>query len=85
MYIYVRIKTNKGLQMTTSIKYTLTSEQKAVIIKLQEIQAIEENNNFANGDAWNNAQDMITDIELTAQQNALSKYANYTSIELNCD
>ena len=71
--------------MTTSKGYTLTADQNAVVIKLKEIMEIEENNNFANGDAWNNASDMLGEIEATARQNHLDKYSFPTSVPTNQD
>ena len=71
--------------MTTSKGYPLTADQNAVVIKLKEIMEIEENNNFANGDVWDNASDMLDEIEATARQNDLDKYSFPTSVPTNQD
>ena len=42
----------------------LTEQQKIMIAELEKVQAIEESNNFSNGDLWNNLEDMISRIRL---------------------
>ena len=63
--------------MTTSKGYTLTADQNSAIVALKAVQKIEENNNFSNGDLWNNIQDQIEMIESEAR----SAYVNADSIE----
>jgi hypothetical protein len=46
---------------------TLTSNQNSAIIALKEVQKIEELNNFANGDLWNNIQAEIEAIQESAR------------------
>jgi hypothetical protein len=54
--------------MTTSKGHPLTADQNAAIVALRAVQQIEENNNFANGQLWNNIQDQIDHIEEAARQ-----------------
>ena len=63
--------------MTTSNNYPLTANQNAAIQALKAVQQIEKNNNFANGDLWNNIQDQIDSIETEAR----NAYLNADSIE----
>jgi hypothetical protein len=53
--------------MTTTKGFPITSDQNAAIIALKAVQLIEENNNFANGELWNNIQDQIEEIEYAAE------------------
>lgn len=62
--------------MKTS-RFPLTADQNAAIIALEAVQNIEMNNNFANGDLWNNIQDQIDAIHAQAEYN----YKNEDHIE----
>jgi len=71
--------------MTTSKGYKLTADQAAAMTALLKIQEMEENNNFANGDLWNNIQYQIEAIEKQARQNELDKYSSPSSVAQNWD
>jgi hypothetical protein len=58
-------------------RFPLTADQNAAVIVLQAVQNIEENNNFANGDLWNNIQGEIEAIFAQAEYN----YKNESHIE----
>ena len=55
--------------MKTSKGFPLTSDQNAAILSMKVVQANEINNNFANGDLWNNIQEQIELIEKQAERN----------------
>jgi hypothetical protein len=69
--------------MTTTNGYQLTANESAVIVKMQEILRIEENNNFANGDLWNEISDKISDIEINAEKRAKEPVTSYSDFGSN--
>lgn len=48
---------------------TLTEKQKARIVELRLVQKQEVENNFANGDLWNEVEDKIYFLETYGQEN----------------
>jgi hypothetical protein len=53
-----------------------------IIKNLLEIQAIEVQNNFANGDLWNNCEDMINNIKMYGQTNDPQKIYDQNGYEI---